>query len=83
MGSGVSGSGGRWAQRAMGAARHVSEQGSPGEGKCTCRSWAKSRRRALAVPAELTHRPGSRPGASGSAAPPHGGSLSFPGEKRV
>lgn len=52
---------GRWEQRVMGAARHVSEQGSPGEGERTCRSWAKSRRRALAAPAELTHRPRSLP----------------------
>lgn len=66
-----------------GSCSHVSEQGSPGENECTCRSWAKSRRRALALPAELTHRPGSLPGASGSAAPPHGRSLSFSGEKRV
>lgn len=71
-------------QRAMGAARTcLNKVPLSGESECTCRSWAKSRRRALAVPAELTHRPGSLPGASGSAAPPHGGSLSFSGEERA
>lgn len=70
-------------QRAMGAARTcLHKVPLSGESECTCRSWAKSRRRALAAPAELTHRPGSLPGASGSAAPPHGGSLSS-GEKRA
>lgn len=77
VGSGLNGSSGRW--ELLGTCLN---KVPPGRANVRAGAGPKNRRRALAAPAELTHRPGSLPGASGSAAPPHGGSLSFSGEQR-